>query len=97
MQNSHPGMSQACRTVILPCQGTQAGSYDSESHVQSKRWLTGGSVAGGPFSAHQLQAAHEVQQGRGALKEHLNGCPKQCHLVEIQPKAAACQPQAVVQ
>lgn len=38
-----------------------------------------------------------MQQGRGALKEHLDGCPKQGHLVEIQPKAAACQPQAVVQ
>ncbi len=38
-----------------------------------------------------------MQQGRGALKEHLDGCPKQGHLVEIQPKAAARQPQAMVQ
>ena len=58
---------------------------------------TGSSVAWGAFTAHQLQAAHEMQQGSGALKKDLNGSAKQRHLVEVQAKAAADQTHAVVQ
>ena len=37
-----------------------------------------------------------MQQGGGALKEHLDGCAKERHLVEVQPEAAAGEAQAVV-
>lgn len=37
-----------------------------------------------------------MQQGGGPLKEHLDGCAKERHLVEIQPEAAAGEAQAMV-
>lgn len=63
----------------------------------STKGRTNGGIAGSPLPAHQLQTSHEVQQGGGPLKEHLNGGAKQRHLVEVEPEAAAGQPQAVVQ
>lgn len=38
-----------------------------------------------------------MQQGGGALKENLNGCAKQRHLVEVQPKTAAGEAKTVMQ
>ena len=38
-----------------------------------------------------------MQQGGGALKENLDGCAKERHLVEVQPKAAAGEAEAVMQ
>lgn len=63
----------------------------------STKGRTNGSVAGSPLLTHQLQTPHEVQQGGGPLKEHLDGGAKQRHLIEVEPEAAAGQPQAVVQ
>ena len=38
-----------------------------------------------------------MQQRSGPLKENLDGCAKERHLVEVQPEAAAGEAEAMVQ
>ena len=61
-----------------------------------REWRTQNSKCWGAVFAHELEAAQQVQQRGGALKEHHNGCPKQHHLVAVQPEAAAHQAQGMV-